>query len=251
MEKIIRDTLFDLGLNEKEIKFFLTNYLSGPSTINDIARIARIERSTAYLIAQNLLSKNFIIEDYKPYKKTVITVEPKTLLRMLLAKHRQIGRHELAFRENIPELQALHNASVIRPKVRTYEGTKGLLDVWRDIMSDSQEILLWTNQETENNVFSEKYHALFITERIKKKIPMKVLAVDNKKGRLLIKHDALQLRQTKLLPKNVFFSAETYIYGNKVATLDYNSDIIGIIIDSKQIVESNRAVFEMNWENLR
>jgi HTH-type transcriptional regulator, sugar sensing transcriptional regulator len=250
MDKVIKDVLSDLGLNEKEIRFFLTNYQTGPTTINDVAKTARLERSTAYLIAQNLLDRGLLIEDYKRYKKTIITLEPKTLLRMLLAKHRQIGRHEQALQENLPELQAIHQASAIRPKVRTYEGTKGLLSVWKDILAESQEVLLWTNQETEDNVFSEKSHALFIQERIKKKIPMRVLAVNNKKGKLLIKNDMQQLRLTKLLPKNVFFSAETYIYGNKVATLDYNRDIIGVIIESDQIVQSHRAVFELTWKNL-
>jgi len=250
MEKTIKDALSDLGLTEKEVRFFLTNYQSGPTTINDIAKIARIQRSTAYLIAQSLITRGLILEDYKRYKKIIITVEPKTLLRMLLAKHRQIGRHEQALQENMPELQAVHQASAIRPKVRTYEGTQGLLAIWRDILSDSQEVLLWTNQETENNVFSEKYHSLFIAERVKKKISMRVLAVDNKKGKQLIKQDIQQIRETKLLPKDVFFSAETYIYGNKVATLDYNKDIIGVIIESDQIVQSHRSVFEMTWNNL-
>lgn len=250
MEKIIRDALSDLGLNEKETRFFLTNYQSGASTINDIAKIARIERSTAYLTAQTLLNRGLIVEDFKRYKKTIMTVEPKTLLRMLLAKHRQIGRHEQALQENLPELQALHQATAIRPKVRTYEGTKGLLAVWRDILADSQEVLLWTNQETENNVFSDKYHSLFIEERVRKKIPMRVLAVNNYKGKSLLKQDFKQMRETKLLPKDVNFSAETYIYGNKVATLDNNKNIIGVIIESEQIVQSHRAMFEMTWKSL-
>ena len=250
MEKIIKDALSDLGLSEKEIRFFLTNYLSGPSSINNIARTAKIERSTAYLIAQTLLQKGYIFEDFKRYKKTLITVEPKTLLRMLLAKQRQMGRHEQTLQENLPELQALHQASGIRPHVRTYEGTKGLLAVWRDILADSQEVFLWTNQETENNVFSKKYHSLFIAERIKKNIFMKVLAVNNQKGKLLSKYDKSSLRETKILPKNVFFSAETYIYGNKVAILDYNKEIIGVIIESEQIVQSHKAIFDMSWANL-
>lgn len=250
MDKIIGDTLSDLGLLDKEIRFFLTNYQSGPSSINEIARNAKIERSTAYLIAQTLLEKGYLIEDFKSYKKTLITVDPKTLSRMLLAKQRQIGRHEKQLQENLPELEALHQASEIRPRVRTYEGNKGLLAIWKDILDNSEEVCLWTNQQTEGNLFSKKYHSLFISERIKKKISMKVLAVNNKKGKLLIKEDSSQLRETRLLPKNVSFSAETYIYGNKVAILDYNKEIIGVILESEQIVKSHRAIFDMTWRNL-
>ncbi|HSX08534.1 MAG TPA: helix-turn-helix domain-containing protein [Candidatus Saccharimonadales bacterium] len=250
MDKIIRDTLADLGLEEKEIRFFITNNQLGPSTINEITRIAKLERSTAYLIAQHLIENGYLIEDYKSYKKTLTTIEPKTLSRMLANRQRQLGRHERQLQENLAELEALHKSLEIRPRVRTYEGNKGLIAIWKDILETSDEVLLWTNQETEKNIFSDKYHSLFISERIKKKILMKVLAINNKKAKLLQKTDVKQLRKTKFLPKNVTFSAETYIYGNKVAILDYNKEIIGVILESEQIVKSHRAIFEMTWENL-
>lgn len=250
MEKILKDALSDLGCSEKEIKFFITNYKIGSSSINEIAKISKIERSTAYLISQNLIEKGFIIEDLRQYKKNLITVEPKTLLRMLSSKQRQIGRHELALQENLPSLQTLYLTSEHRPTVRTYDGNSGLLSVWRDILSNPQEVLLWTNQETESNFFTEEYHQLFIKERLKKHISMRVLTVNNKKGKTLIKDDKDSLRQTKLLPPNVNYSAETYVYGSKIAILDYNKDIIGVIIESEQIANAQRAIFEMNWKIL-
>jgi sugar-specific transcriptional regulator TrmB len=155
MDKIIQDILSDLGLGAKEIRFFLTNYKSGPSSINELAKTAKIERSTAYLIAQNLLEKGYLIEDFKNYKKTLITIEPKTLLRMILNKQRQIGRHEKQLQENLPELEALHQTSEIRPRVRTYEGNKGLLAIWKDILSQSQEVLLWTIKKPKK-IYSQK-----------------------------------------------------------------------------------------------
>lgn len=250
MDKLIKDVLFDLGLTEKEIKFFVTNYQMGPSPINDIANHAKIERSTAYLIVQKLISKGFLFEDYKQYKKLLTAVEPKTLLRMIAARQRQIGRHELTFKENLPELQAMYQATEIRPKVRTFEGKNGLLAIRRDILEKTQEVLLWTNQETESRFFTKEYHQHFIEERIKKKIPIRVLAVDNKQGASLIKNGPRFLREVQLLPKEIFFSAETYIYGDKVAIIDYNKDIIGIIIESNQIALSQRSIFEMNWKQL-
>lgn len=250
MEKIIRDVLLDLGLTTKEVLFFLTNYKLGAATINDIAKKARIERSTAYLIAQQLLAKGFLLEDFKQYKKSLITIEPKTLLRMAAARQRQIGRHELALKENLPQLQTVYQASETRPKMRSFEGKNGLLSVRRDILELSQEILLWTNQKTESMFFTQEYHQNFITERIRKEIAIRVLAVNNKQGAFLQKNSEQQLRQMKLLPKDVFFSAETYIYGNKVAIIDYNKDIIGIIIESEQIATAQRAIFEMTWNTL-
>lgn len=250
MEKVLRDTLIDLGLTEKEIIFFLTNYTLGAATINEIVKRSGIERSTAYLIAQELIKKGFIIEDFKQYKKLLITIEPKTLLRMLAAKQRKVGRHELALQENLPTLQANYLASEIRPRVRTYEGNTGILAIWRDILSLPQEVLLWTNQETETKFFTKDHHQLFIQERLKKNVSLRVLTVNNAKGKLLKKFDTTSLRETKLLPENTFFSSETYLYGDKMATLDYNKDSIGVVIESEQIVQAQRAIFEMTWRQI-
>ncbi len=247
MDKLLQDTLVLLGLSIKEIKFFHASFKLGQAPINEILKLAKLERSTGYLVAQELLEKGLIEEDFKHYRKTIIPAEPKKLVRMLANKQRQMHRQELEMQENLAELQAVYIASEIRPKVRVFEGNKGLLAVWEDLLSIKQELLLWTNQETESLIFSKDFHKKFISERIKKQITMRVLAVNNKKGENLIKYDNESLRATKILPKPTLFSAETYIYGNKIAILDYKKDVFGIIIESEQVMLAQRAIFEMTW----
>src|SRR5690348_1413495 len=201
MEKSLEKTLLLMGLTHKEVKFFLACFKLGPSSINAVGKSARLERSTAYLIAQDLLKKGLLIEDLKSYGKKVATVEPKKLLNLIASKQRILRRHEIELEESLPELQAFYQASEIRPKVRVYEGNIGLLAVWKDILSTKEEILVWTNQRTDTLVFGPQKHVSFIDERVKKGIKAKVLAVDNTEGRKLQKLDPKLLRQTKLLPK--------------------------------------------------
>lgn len=247
MEKSLQNTLALLGLSTKEMKFFISNFKLGLATINEVAKHARLERSTAYLIAQGLIDKGFIEEDFKEYGKKIYAAEPKKLLRLVSAKQRNLRRNELELEDSLPDLQALYQASEIRPKVRVFQGNNGLLSIWEDILSQKEEILLWTNQETETLFFNEQRHKQFIKERVRKQIPIRVLAVDNEGGKALLTDDPTLLRKVKLLPKGVQFSAETYIYGNKIAILDYKKDIIGINIESEPITATQRAIFEMNW----
>lgn len=248
MDKIIIKSLQSLDLTPKEIKFFLACFKVGPSSINEVTKESKLERSTAYLLAEDLITKGFIKEDLKSYKKTIFTIEPKDLLRMVAAKQRSLRRQEVELEENLPELQSIYKVSEIRPKAKIYEGNNGLLSVWKDILSSKGEVLLWTNQETENLFFNENLHLKFIEERIKRNIPIRVLAVNNKEGKLLIKSDDKCLRQTKLLPEGYKFSPETYIYDNKVAILDYNKDIIGVIMESQPIASSQKTLFEITWD---
>lgn len=246
MDKILIKTLQFLGLNEKQVTFFAANFKLGPATIVEITKASGLERSTAYLIASELMQRGFIEQDFKKYGKKLVALDPKKLLSLISGRQRILRRQELELEERLSELQALYQASEIRPKVRVFEGKNGLLSVWEDILSVNQELSLWTNQQTETKIFSQELHDKFVKIRIAKGISIRVLAVSNKKGKLLLQGKNT-LRQTKFLPENVVFSAETYIYGNKIAVLDYNKDIIGIIIESEPIASSQRAIFEMCW----
>ncbi len=251
MDKVIAQSLQLLGLDSKEVKFFLTSFKTGPAPINQIAKLSRLERSTAYLIAEQLINKGLLEASLSSYRKKVSAVEPRKLLKLVAARQRQIRRQELELEESLPELQSLYQASEFRPKVRVFEGRQGLIQVWQDILSAKSEILLWTNQERETMVFTPQDHQLFIKERVSKRLPIRVLAVNNAHGQQLQEQsESRALRQTKLLSEQIQFSAETYIYDNKVAIIDYNKDIIGVIMESHPISDSQRAIFEMTWNQL-
>jgi HTH-type transcriptional regulator, sugar sensing transcriptional regulator len=248
MEKVIIIGLRQLGLNDKQIRFYLANMELGPASLLEIARKARLQRSTAYLLATELLALDIVSEDHKTYKKLFVAAEPAVILRELEAKHRLLGRNTLAFKDALPDLQAAHQATTTRPRVRTFEGKKGLLAVWKDILAEQQEVLLWTNQQTERHFFEPDLHRLFINERVAKQIPLRVLTVDNTEGRELLATDNENLRRTKIVP-NITFSSETYIYGNKIAILDIGKTIFGVITENEQIAQSQRAIFEYTWKN--
>ena len=119
-----------------------------------------------------------------------------------------------------------------------------------DILGASGEILLWTNQEIETWFFTKKDHEDFVAERVKKGIKIRVLTVDNKQGRQLRSLDKEVLRETRILPKDITFSTEMYIYDGKMAMLDFNQDVIGVIVESKPLVSSQRSIFEALWKHL-
>ena len=251
MDKVIFDSLRQLDLDPLSSRFFISSFKLGAAGIPEIAKQAHIKRSTAYLLAKQLMEKGLLLEDHKKYANKVYPIDPHQLLTRISARQRQLRRQEIELEENLPQLQALYAASKIQPKVTYYEGNSGLMQIWQDILSTKGEILLWTNQQTENLVFGPQSHDQFISERVRKNISIRVLAVDNPLGRELQANDSQSSRQTKLLPSNTNFSAETYIYDSKIAMLDYNQDTIGIIIESVPLVTQQRAQFELVWNLIK
>jgi hypothetical protein len=62
------------------------------------------------------------------------------------------------------------------------------------------------------------------------------------------------MREIRLVPANEFdFTNEINIYDHKVAICSFDSglpgdgDMFGIIIESKEVAETQRQIFEMAW----
>jgi len=250
MEKILRGALLALGCDDKEIKLYLAAYLHGTASLTDLIVCTKLRGSTAYLVASSLIEKGLLTEDHKAYGKSLSAAEPETLMRLVSNRQRQLGRQRIELEENLGQLQAMHQTSVILPRVRTFQGASGLLTVWRDILTAKGEILLWSNQAAEIKLFSLAQHNQFIQERKASHLAVRVLAVNNMAGQRLQDADAENLRSTKLLMPGIEFSAETYLYDHKIAMLDYNQDIIGIIIESEQLSTAHHAMFTAQWQSL-
>lgn len=248
MEAKLSQCLTQLGCGDKECRFFLACFKLGPSSISDIASKARLQRSTAYLLAEQLAEKGLLTQDYRTYNKLYTAATPQTLVRLLEAKKRRVARLSADMQDNITTLESLYNASEALPVVTTYHGPSGLVSIWKDILGASGEILLWTNQATEPRLFASSQHQQFINERLQRKLPIRVLAVDNREGRALLPGDSELLRQTRLLPPDTTFSAETYLYDDKMTILDYQNSLFGLVITNRLVHEAQKAMFEMAWE---
>ena len=248
MEQLIISALSQLDCSPKEIKLFLASYALGPAKIGDIAKKARVQRSTAYLLSEQLIAKKLFIDDASAYGKHIVAASPDTLIRLLEAKKRRIGRSSLNLTDNIEQLRDAYATSDVIPRISTYHGVSGLRTVLAHILASKSEILLWTNQESERQVFASTEHASFVRTRIANDIHIRVLAVDNAAGRKLVAEDEKYLRTTRLLPTGISFSAETYIFDNKVVILDFAADIVAIIIDNSSVRDAQKAQFELAWK---
>src|SRR4051812_12315023 len=112
MDRALASALAQLGYTDKHIRFYRANLELGTASLMEIAKRARLQRSTAYIIATELIDKGLIGGDHKAYKELFSAAEPDVILQKLEAKQRQMGRSGLAFKEALPELRAAHQATM-------------------------------------------------------------------------------------------------------------------------------------------
>ncbi|MBW3022346.1 hypothetical protein KY328_05465, partial [Candidatus Woesearchaeota archaeon] len=145
-----------------------------------------------------------------------------------------------------PQLKGIYKTAVEKPKIEVYEGKEGVKTVMDDIVRTKQEALVYCSTRKQMNLLTF-YFPNFIKRRIKNKIRIKVLAEASKTAMEYVKTNKQELREMRFLPIEMEFPTATYIYGNKVAIMSLEKDIIGVVIESETIAKTQRIVFDLLW----
>ena len=233
------------GLDDKEAAVYLALLELGPSNVHKIAFKTGIKRTTIYLVAEDLMRKNLITE-YKDRHGIHYSAEPPDkLLDLLIAKENRI-------RNLLPELKAIANKEVAKPRVSLLEGKEGILQVCEDtLLVPNSEIKFTGSLLDVYKLISQDYDTKhYIPTRLKKSIRFKMMVFKNETTLAMQKEDSKELRQTRFLPKGVQFTPTQFIYQNKIAYITPEKELVGIIIESEEIAKLERQRFELIWNGL-
>lgn len=236
-----------MGATENAVRVYMMSYVTGRATIGKLAGLCKMDRSSAYLACDQLKELGVVTSDGSAARKEVWAKPPKAVLARLRTEMRRLRRQHEAIEESLPKLIASYVEHPSKPVLQFFSGKEGLHQIADDVLENAQgEILLFTNQRTEKNVFVDADHKSFIAERLRRGIPIRVLATDNPAARDLKKRDKQSNRETRIVEGEPFTS-ETYIYGDKVAMLSFHEEIVGFIVQSKEFARAQRWMFEEIW----
>ena len=246
----VEKTLKLLGLTPNAIKFYLTSYKKGYASTGKIARLAKIDRSSAYLALEHLKNAGLVNEERKGNKTLVCVKPPQIILNQLRTRIRKLKNQYLNIENRMPELLAQYSQRNNQPVLQFFSGKEGLKQITDDVLNNCRkELLIFSNQKEEKRVFESMDHAEFIQERIKKGIRIRVLAPDTPEAHKLKEKDSVSLRETRIIKeKKIPFSNEIYVYQDKIAMLEFVDEIQGFIVKSKAFAEAQTWFFEKLWK---
>ncbi|MAF14015.1 MAG: transcriptional regulator [Parcubacteria group bacterium] len=245
---MIENILKTLGLSDKEVKVYLSCLKAGPSSVRKIAEIADINRGTTYDILKSLIEQGLISYYHKDKKQYFIAEDPEKLKDTLDRKKQELEKTKKSVDQIIPELKSIYNKAGAKPVAKFYDGYSGIKLILQDVISSSNEIA-----EKEYYVFSSSaikdylynVYPEFSDDRIKKGIKVKVISIGPG-------GETRGLDERKWLTKKE--SAPTYIiiYSDKLAmiSVDDNQKPIGVIIEDKNIYQTQKMTFEFIWGKL-
>lgn len=237
-----------IGLNEKETVIYLTLLELGPSPVRSIAVKSGINRGTAYEILKSLISRGLVSYFEKTRHQYFAAESPDKLLALVELRSRELEKTRRDLAELMPLLEAQRGTNAARPRVRFFEGTRGV----RTILEDVLEIMR-AQPEKLYRVYSfadVREHLYvgfrdFVDRRVKLGIRVKTIAL-GAGGKLWGLDERRWLRSAG--------GALTYqlIYANRFAmiSLDENNQPVAALVEDPKIAQTQRLIFDNLWDLL-
>lgn len=240
------DQLQKFGLNGKEATtYYAMMELGIASPVSTIAKKANINRTTAYDILHQLIQKGMVISQTKRGTRYYEGLPPAKLVAYLEEQKDKYTRLAEDAKNMLPQMNAHYRASG-RPRVYFYEGEEGLIRVYEETLTSSEEILAYASDQA-NQEAIPWYFPKYYQRRAAKKIPIRGLFPDTPKDRERHSLDSKELRRSRIVSKHILdFTPEINFFDNKIMIADWKEKL-GIIIESAEITKAFKQVYELAW----
>jgi sugar-specific transcriptional regulator TrmB len=246
MHRSLLPILKSIGLDEKEAQLYLVGLSLGSAPASEYAKLSKLNRITSYNALEEMVQKGMFTMERKMRSKWYAPVAPEYLSI-------EARKNAESLERVLPELRSLQGAKHRSPHVRFFEGWEGVRKVYEDTLMASGELLNFANSAVVRS-FWPGYDEEYVAARVKRGIHLRGIAPDDAAGRKVHGEDRQRLREIRLVPAKDFdFQNEINVYDHKVAICSFdsglrgNADMFGVIIESKEVAETQRQIFEMAW----
>lgn len=231
-----REILKKIGLSDEEVNIYLLLLSLGPSKVTIISKELNLARSTAYRFLESLQQKGLVGMNIQENVKFFYPTLPERIPEILKEKAEEV-------KQIIPKLNSLKKSSVEETSVELFKGKEGIKTIMNDIIRSKKEYTFLGEAE---KYFEELDMDIFSAQWVRKIEKTKI------KGRVLCsekqKFIIAKTEKYKLLPAELIPEITTWTYGNKTALFIWSKPFYCVLINNKQVTESNKKIFEYFWK---
>lgn len=238
------DTLIGVGFTEKEATIYISLLSFKKATAYSIHQKSGLKKATAYVILENLVQKGFVLKIPQNKKTLYIAKSPTECLKLFQEKLNEA-------REMLPELMAIQKKDEEKVSISYYEGIEGIKEVYNDKLKYAGDYMAFGSEDTVSALGYE-WMDQFIKDRIKKNIHVSAITPTTQyfKDNLFQKNSA-EMRTMKFINQEEYpFSIGIDIYGGSKVSLISGKELIGTIIESSEVHNTMKLIFELLWKNL-
>jgi sugar-specific transcriptional regulator TrmB len=239
----IEEILEKIGLNKKEAKIYLAVLALGESTVLPIARKSGIQRTYCYDILNSLAQKGMVSYVEKRGRRRYAATEPKIVKRLLSDKLKE-------FDSVLPNLEGLYQKAPLRPKVRFFEGKEGIEILHEEILKETKEVWFFGSIADWARRFPN--YTDYVKRQIDKGIRIRDLVRPNDPTPLVYqKFYKKGQQEMRILPESSSFNTDNMLWNNKFVMISYGADLYAVSIESAEIAQTMRIIYEILWKQAK
>lgn len=235
------ETLQSIGLSENEARVYFAALSLGPSTIQKIARLADIKRTTAYSIVESLKHKGLMVIHVIGFKKLFVAEHPSRVESLLELRRNNFNKY-------LPKLEALYNLKETESVIKFYDGIESIKNVYEKLLQDIQpsDDYLVIGETSRWYSLDPHYFQSFM-ERRAKRIHTRLLLQYSTKAKEIKKYEQNYNLEIRFLPEKTLLSANIIIVPQRMIIHQLIPPIMAIVIENESIIATNRQMFEIIW----
>jgi sugar-specific transcriptional regulator TrmB len=245
------NALTQIGLTQKQAIVYTALLELGEAKMLHIAKQAKLKRPTVYLVIDELIQLSLVSVIEKGKKKIYSAVHPNRITEILESRKQQ-------YQELLPDLLARYGSIRGKPKVQMLEGMQGIKQAYQEayaLLKEGKNEGLWFG----NISFLLEHFPLVIKEydsvlNSLKGSRIRELIIGGEKSEAWV-----QKMQKSPKPQHFikYFNDEgqcgitdQFIIGNKIMLFSMNKEIFTLIIESEEIVKTQKFLFDRIWNSV-
>lgn len=254
MRAELKNILKELGLNETDTRVFLASLETGSGAASVIARIAGLNRVTTYESLKRLSKSGLVKIRAKKNNSTkyFVAEDISAIEEKLRNKVETLQYHLKRVGEVKKEFRAQFSANMQKPEVLYYEGPDGIKTVLLDTLKQKPtEIISFASLESLESGFDKDFLQDYWNKRVALGISSRGIIPKTEKAMTFFDagKNKKELRGVKFVNPDVYqYKNEMDVYGDNIGITSLaKGNEHGVIIRSKEIAGSMRAIFETFW----
>ncbi len=252
--KVIIKQLTEFGLSDKEAKVYLALIELEVATVTEIAETANTNRSSTYVVLESLKKKGLVSMSEDKKVQNYVAISPDMLLLEAQSRAKKAEDIKSKISNIVPELKALHKDTKQKPIIKIFEGKQGLISSFEDTLNNKEKLIRVCSSASNLSKVLEDYLPIYVQKRLSLGIKMYGIHPDEEIARKLINTVPMlsKLDKSILIPKEKYqFSADVAIYDNRIGYVSSNKDGFSIIIESKEMADVMKSVFDLAFEEAK
>lgn len=236
------EKLAAVGLDDKEIKFYLAALELGAAPVTAVANRAGVTRTNGYDLLQRLEKRGLLAQvNGEEGVRQIVPSDPSVLIR-------DWERTRVMLNDLVPELRSLFNSSPRKPRVRFHEGVEGIQRaIWATLECRSKVLQGILSMHELMEVPGAEWMEKYIAERVRRGIKLEVVRSHSRETKTVWPASADEMRELRYSPPGVDLGMTVYISDDVVTYVSSKTENYALTIESGELASLQRTLFKSLW----